>query len=158
MQRIVPTAAKVYRGDEVMNKRPAEEAVETYLEVLRQLPTESVDASVATRRRSLSRVNRQLQQSVRAVERLRLLQEREDLFLEVVRSEQAAEKLASAEAAFIEVADAYGMEMGISYSTWREFGVPKHVLERANIKRTRRAVPITEDAIAVLTNGVDEPN
>ena len=39
---------------------------------------------------------------------------------------------------FITVARSYSDRKGISYSTWREFGVSKNVLQTAGIPRTRR--------------------
>lgn len=45
-----------------------------------------------------------------------------------------------AEADFIEVAAEYGQRKGISYPTWRAFGVPASVLQKAGITRTLRTV------------------
>ena len=39
---------------------------------------------------------------------------------------------------FIKHAKAYSDRKGISYATWREFGVPAEVLRRAGIPQTRR--------------------
>ena len=39
------------------------------------------------------------------------------------------------EAAFVKVAAAYSDRQGISYSSWREVGVPASVLKRAGISR-----------------------
>lgn len=39
---------------------------------------------------------------------------------------------------FVEVAKSYSERKGISYSAWRELGVPAEVLRRAGIPRTRR--------------------
>lgn len=71
--------------------------------------------------------------------RLELLQRREDLQREALRAhEEAKPDLPSLEARFITVALQYAERKGISYSTWREFGVDKAVLDEAGIKRTRR--------------------
>lgn len=75
-------------------------------------------------------------ETAEGVQRLQLLQRREDLqrlALEAVPQEDEA-----LVEAFIEVAAVYGERKGISYSTWREVGVPAEVLRRAGIKRTRR--------------------
>lgn len=42
------------------------------------------------------------------------------------------------ESEFAEVAKEYSERKGISYSAWRELGVPAAVLKRAGIPRTRR--------------------
>lgn len=76
------------------------------------------------------------------IDKLELLQQRENLYAEMKMAEEGA--LDSMEAAFIEVAAAYSERKGISYSTWREFGVPKGILEQASIKRTRRPYPIED--------------
>lgn len=72
-------------------------------------------------------------------QRLELLQKREDLQREALRvQEEATPDLADLEARFVRIALPYSERKGISYSTWREFGVDKAVLEQAGIKRTRR--------------------
>ena len=44
------------------------------------------------------------------------------------------------EEAFVGAASEYSDRKGISYSAWRELGVPAAVLKRAGVKRTRRSV------------------
>jgi hypothetical protein len=39
---------------------------------------------------------------------------------------------------FVKHAKAYSERKGISYATWREFGVPADVLRKAGIPQTRR--------------------
>ena len=43
------------------------------------------------------------------------------------------------EAAFVDVAKSYSKRKGISYSAWRQIGVPAEVLRRAGVPRTRRS-------------------
>jgi hypothetical protein len=43
------------------------------------------------------------------------------------------------EAAFVDAAGEYSERKGISYSAWRELGVPAAVLKRAGVSRTRRS-------------------
>ena len=71
------------------------------------------------------------------VDRLLLLQRREELQTMALESKQDSD-FAVLEAKFIAVAAEYGEQKNISYSTWREFGVSKPVLEAAGVKRTRR--------------------
>lgn len=67
---------------------------------------------------------------------LEMRQERLDAEAALVRAE-ATEDFAGLEAAFIEHAKPYSERKGISYSAWRESGVPADVLRRAGIPRTR---------------------
>ena len=70
------------------------------------------------------------------INRLDLLQQRENLNRELLGAvPQNDDQL---EEQFITVAKSYAERKDISYTTWREFGVPKQTLERANIARTRR--------------------
>lgn len=43
------------------------------------------------------------------------------------------------ETAFVDAAAEYSDRKGISYSAWRELGVPAAVLKKAGVKRTRRS-------------------
>ena len=63
-------------------------------------------------------------------------QERLDAEAALVRAE-ATEDFAAFETAFVEHAKPYSERKGISYSAWRESGVPAEVLRRAGIPRTR---------------------
>lgn len=70
------------------------------------------------------------------LDRLRLLQDRRDLHVEL--EDQAPQvDLVSLEAAFVASAAAYSDRKGISYATWREAGVSAAVLKAAGIARTR---------------------
>lgn len=72
------------------------------------------------------------------VKRLQLVQERMDLEAELETMSDATD-LAELEKEFIEAAAAYSERKGISYSAWREIGVPAAVLKEAGIRRTRSA-------------------
>ena len=67
---------------------------------------------------------------------LEMRQERLDAEAALVRAE-ATEDFAAFETAFVEHAKPYSERKGISYSAWRESGVPAEVLRRAGIPRTR---------------------
>ena len=67
---------------------------------------------------------------------LEMRQERLDAEAALARAE-ATEDLAALEAAFIEYAGPYSERKGISYSAWREAGVPSDVLRGAGIPRSR---------------------
>ena len=67
---------------------------------------------------------------------LEMRQERLDVEAALARAE-ASEDFATIEAAFVEQARSYSERKGISYSAWREAGVPAEVLRRAGIGRAR---------------------
>jgi hypothetical protein len=69
------------------------------------------------------------------LKRLHLIQERLDLQAALETSE-AGTDLADLEAQFVAVAASYGERKGITYSAWRELGVPAPVLAQAGISRT----------------------
>lgn len=67
---------------------------------------------------------------------LEMRQERLDAQAALDRAE-ATEDFAALEAAFVEHALSYSERKGISYSAWREAGVPADTLRRAGISRSR---------------------
>lgn len=72
------------------------------------------------------------------LKRVDLVQQRMDAEDALARAEDSAD-LEELEAAFVEHAARYSERKGISYSAWRESGVPAPVLKRAGIPRTRRS-------------------
>lgn len=89
--------------------------------------------SVAKR---LAAVEAQLE-SADAVKRLQLSQERLDLQAELDQEEETVD-IAGIEAEFIAAAKPYSDRKGISYSAWREAGVPAGILKAAGITRTSK--------------------
>jgi hypothetical protein len=69
-----------------------------------------------------------------SIDELRLLQERRDLQAALTEAQPAID-MAALEERFVEVARSYSTNKGISYATWREFGVSAAVLSRAGIGR-----------------------
>jgi hypothetical protein len=69
------------------------------------------------------------------LQRLRLVQERLDLQAALEASESKVD-LDQLEKEFVDAAAPYSDRKGISYSAWREIGVPAAVLERAGISRS----------------------
>lgn len=69
------------------------------------------------------------------LKRLRLVQERLDLQA-ALEASQSSVDLEALEKDFIKAAATYSERKGISYSAWRELGVPTSVLERAGITRS----------------------
>jgi len=72
-----------------------------------------------------------------AAKRLDLIQLRLD-HEERLAATSDAPDIASLEASFVEAAGAYSQRKGISWTAWRELGVPAAVLKRAGVPRTRR--------------------
>jgi len=69
------------------------------------------------------------------LKRLHLVQERLDLQQEL-QAAQAGVDLDKLERDFIRAAGPYSERKGISYTAWRELGVPANVLEKAGIRRS----------------------
>ncbi len=69
------------------------------------------------------------------VRRVQLVQERMDLEREITASQEVVD-ITDLEDQFVTVAAAYSGRKGISYSAWREVGVPAGVLQRAGISRS----------------------
>ncbi len=67
--------------------------------------------------------------------RLSLVQERIDLSQELQRLEAPEVDMTALEEQFVGSAKAYGERKGISWTAWREVGVPSSVLSRAGISR-----------------------
>ena len=71
--------------------------------------------------------------------RLELIQQRMDDEERLAAVEDQPD-MDTLEEAFVGAASEYSDRKGISYSAWRELGVPAAVLKRAGVKRTRRSV------------------
>jgi len=85
----------------------------------------------------LERINQKLEQADSPLDEIDLIQSRLDIEKGLAELEDA-EDMAELEAGFVEHAAAYSERKGISYTAWREYGVPAKVLRSAGIKETRR--------------------
>lgn len=113
-------------------------AVRSYLEALEQATKPGRRVSPDDLKRRLDDVCNQISVEADPIKRLDLIQKRLDLDARL--SEQAGEvHLAQLEADFIAAASGYSERKRISYSAFREAGVPAAVLKAAGIRRTRRA-------------------
>lgn len=109
-------------------------AVRRYLEALEQhKPRRGRKRTTASIEKRLATIADKLP-SADALQRLQMVQERRDLQAELDR-EGTASDMTSLEADFVKVAKGYSDRKGISYSAWREVGVPGDVLGRAGITR-----------------------
>jgi hypothetical protein len=110
-------------------------AVRRYLEAL------EANKPRRGRRRSPESITKRLEAietdlpTANPLKRLHLIQERLDLQAALEATEVGID-LADLEAQFVAVAASYGERKGITYSAWRELGVPAPVLAQAGITRT----------------------
>jgi hypothetical protein len=85
----------------------------------------------------LARVNSTLDGTVDPLKRIDLLQSRLDLETAIASASETVD-VEQLEADFVAHAAGYSERKGISYTAWREFGVPSAVLKKAGIPETRR--------------------
>ena len=111
-------------------------AVRQYLDALqaykprrgRRRTSESIESRIAEIDSMIDEVD--------SVTALKLVQERMDLQNEYDGMAEGDE-MSELEAAFVKVALSYSERQGITYSAWRQIGVPASVLRKAGIRRTR---------------------
>jgi hypothetical protein len=85
----------------------------------------------------LARVNGKLGSETDPLKRLDLLQSKVDIEHTLGSAEKGA-NLDELSAGFVTHAKSYSERKGISYTTWRQFGVPAELLRKAGIPETRR--------------------
>jgi hypothetical protein len=85
----------------------------------------------------LERVNAKLGDENDPLKRIELLQSKLDLQSALASVEDGA-NLDDLAANFVAYAKSYSERKGISYTAWRQFGVPADVLRKAGIQETRR--------------------
>ena len=109
-------------------------AVRAYLEALENhKPKRGRKRSPETMRARLATVDAALEQAD-PMSRLQMIQERMDLTAELEAAERPID-LSALEDQFVAVAKAYSERKGISYTAWKEFGVPTPLLKRTGITR-----------------------
>lgn len=111
-------------------------AIKAYLQALEaRKPGRPVSKDSLQRR--MEKVNEKLEVSDNPLESVDLIQSKLDI--EKALSEvENAQDLQTLQAGFIEHVGSYSERKGVSYTAWREFGVPASVLKEAGIKETRR--------------------
>ena len=85
----------------------------------------------------LARVNSNLEGTDDPLKRIDLLQSRLDLESAISASTDSVD-IEQLEADFVANAAGYSERKGITYTAWRQFGVPAGVLKKAGIPETRR--------------------
>ena len=110
-------------------------AVRDYLTALRaSKPKRGRRRTPDSIRKRLAAIDKELA-SADALTELRLIQERRDLTSEMATMDRGVD-LATVESAFVDVAASYSARHQISYTSWREVGVPAAVLRKAGISRS----------------------
>jgi len=110
-------------------------AVRRYLEALEaNKPKRGRRRSPESMKKRLAAVEDEIA-SADPLKRLHLVQERLDLQSALEANESTVD-IDQLENEFVDAASTYSERKGISYSAWRELGVPGSVLERAGISRT----------------------
>jgi hypothetical protein len=93
------------------------------------------------RKRTIDTVRRQLAETSQQIKdaggsgRLELIQRRRDLETELDTMQAGGADLPALEREFVKVGKGYAARKGISYASFREFGVPAEVLAKAGINR-----------------------
>jgi hypothetical protein len=111
-------------------------SIKAYLKALegrkpgRPVTRESLD-------KRMERVNSKIESETDPLRRLDLMQSRADIETALQSAGEGA-NLEELAAGFVEHAKSYSERKGISYSTWRQFGVPAEMLRKAGIPETRR--------------------
>jgi hypothetical protein len=111
-------------------------ALKTYLKALAdKKPGRPVTKESLGKR--LESVERKIDEADNPLETVDLIQSKLDI--EQALSElENTEDLETLETGFVENAASYSERKGVSYTAWREYGVPAKVLRAAGIKETRR--------------------
>jgi hypothetical protein len=110
-------------------------AVRDYLDALRaNKPKRGRKRTPDSIKKRLAAIDGQLQQAD-PLNELHLIQERHNLESEL-SSMGSAIDLSAIEDSFVRVAKSYSDRQHISYSSWREVGVPASVLKKAGISRS----------------------
>lgn len=111
-------------------------AIKAYLKALSERkPGRPVTKESLTSR--LRAVGDKMENSDDPLEKVDLIQSKLDIEQALSNLEES-EDWEALETGFVENAASYSERKGVSYTAWREFGVPAKVLREAGIKETRR--------------------
>jgi hypothetical protein len=112
-------------------------AVREYLEALEEGSKPGRRLSKDELEGKVSSLHQQIEEEDNAAKKVELIQRRLD-YEERLGKFQEAPDMDALESAFVDAAREYSERKGISYTAWREAGVPAAVLKRAGVPRTRR--------------------
>lgn len=122
--------------DALAEGRRQSRAIKSYLNALKsRRPGRPVTRE--SLRSRLDKISKQIEAADDPLESVSLMQTRLDIEAQL-RSLDDSESVADLEKGFVKYAKGYSERKGISYTAWRQIGVPAAVLRRAGIKETRR--------------------
>lgn len=113
-------------------------AVRDYLAALEEGSKPGRRLSEAELTEKVGTLNQQIEEEDNPAKRVELIQKRLDYEERLAKMEDRPD-VDALEKAFVEAAGEYSERKGISYTAWREAGVPAAVLKQAGVPRTRRA-------------------
>ena len=111
-------------------------AIKAYLEALgARKPGRPVSKESLNKR--MEKINQKIEETDNPLEEVDLIQSKLDIESQLAELENAVD-METLEAGFVEHAKSYSDRKGVSYTAWRDYGVPAKVLRSAGIKETRR--------------------
>lgn len=122
--------------DALAEGRRQSRAIKAYLSTLKsKRPGRPVTKDSLQSR--LERIKKQIEETSDPLDSVNLMQTKLDVEAQMARmgGSQSNDEL---EQGFVEYAKGYSERKGISYTAWRQIGVPAGVLRQAGIKETRR--------------------
>jgi len=122
--------------DALAQGRKEARAIKTYLRVLEGNKS-GRPVTRETLEKRINRINEKIEVSDDPLKSVELLQTRVDAEATLSHIDEQ-EDFDVLEAGFVENANAYSQRKGISYTAWREFGVPAATLRAAGVPETRR--------------------
>jgi len=122
--------------DALAQGRREAKAIKSYLAVTSQPKRRGRPVTAESIRKRMATIDERIQTEQDPLKRVELIQTRLDLQTALDQTEVAAD-MSSLEEGFVANARSYSERKGISYTAWREAGVPASVLKRAGIKQTR---------------------
>ncbi len=122
--------------DAIAQGRKEAQAIKAYLRTIepRKRGRRVTRKSLESR---LTKINERIENSDDPLKILDLIQIRVDIEVDLSNMEDEGD-LAVLEAEFVKYAVSYSERKGVSYTAWREFGVPAAVLKSAGVPETRR--------------------
>lgn len=112
-------------------------AVRDYLDALEAERKRGRSVDEDTLKERIDKYQRQIDEEDNAAKRVELIQKRLDAEKKLAEIEERPD-MEKLEAAFRGAVEEYSERKGITYSAWREAGVPASVLREAGVPRTRR--------------------
>ncbi len=122
--------------DALAQGRREAKAIKAYLEAATLPKRRGRPITAESLRTRIQSLDRRIDAEADPLQRVGLIQKRIDLAAALEHSEAAAD-MSSLEDGFVAYAKSYSKRKGISYTAWREAGVPAAALKRGGIKQIR---------------------